>query len=267
MASAKGAAPTWSNSPVRAQNWVASVSVPIGDSISVAVSSVVMPMATSAMPAAMPGAASRSVVPNAALSGGSPERDGGLLELDRHLREAGAHRDDGARQEEQHIGDEQRRDRLVERQGDADGDRDQRQRDDDAGQRADIEMDALERALQPAGRARRHPGDRKRGEADEDRAEHGIERRLAERGAERRPVPGIGAADPEPADERRPAAGRPRALSSRPAAASRAARSAPSRASGASARRRRRRGHSGGRRAATPRARAGRSRRRRARCP
>ncbi len=98
----------------------------MGESISVAVSSVMMPMATSAMPAAMPGAARRSVVPMAARSGGWPRRGGGLLQFDGHLSEAGADRDDGARQEQQHIGDEQRGHRLVERQRDAHGDGDER---------------------------------------------------------------------------------------------------------------------------------------------
>ena len=79
--------------------------MPFGASIRVAVSSLVMPSATSATPAAAPGAARRMVIGQTAWQRRAAERHRGLLELDRRLGEAGAQADQRARQEHQHVGE------------------------------------------------------------------------------------------------------------------------------------------------------------------
>ena len=78
--------------------------MPFGESSRVAVSSLTMARKTSAAPPAAAGAVSRSVTRTKAAKGRTPERLRGLLEFARRLGEPRAQADEGAGQEEQHVG-------------------------------------------------------------------------------------------------------------------------------------------------------------------
>ena len=121
---------------VNAQKPVDKVRVPNGESSSVAVSSLLTPRNTSAANlAAAPGAASRIVIPTGARA--DCVRDyGQRFPAPPALRDTGAQVNQRTRHKHQQIGQKQRHFGLVHRTGVVDGDRHQRQRGDNTGQRA-----------------------------------------------------------------------------------------------------------------------------------
>ena len=104
----------------KAQNWVANVCVPIGASTSVAVSSVTASRKTRQNPARSPGTSSGSVTRANTVDGAATQRAPDVGQLRRKLRHRRLDADQGQREVQERVGDDQQRrrsDRARRRSG------------------------------------------------------------------------------------------------------------------------------------------------------